>query len=178
MSRVGNKPVTIPAGVTVGVADGTVSVKGPAGELKWKLASGVRASVKDATVVVARDGDDQHTRAVHGTTRNLIANMIAGVQKGFSKDLEIQGVGFRAQVQGQKLVMSLGFSHPIEFVAPQGIKLQLGENNILNVSGPDKQMVGQVSAQIRSYFPAEPYKGKGVRYKGEHVRRKAGKTVA
>jgi large subunit ribosomal protein L6 len=117
-------------------------------------------------------------KALHGTMRSLVAGMVKGVHQGFTKDLEIQGVGFRAQAQGQKLIMTLGFSHPIEFTMPQGIKLAVSEGTNISISGADKQLVGQVSAQVKAFFPAEPYKGKGIRFKGEYVRRKAGKTVA
>lgn len=177
MSRIGKKPVAIPAGVTVQVDGRRVLVKGPKGELTMTLPQMVQASVKDGAVVVTADEDTAAGRSRHGLGRSLIANMVDGVAKGYSIDLELQGVGFRAAVQGSKITMTIGYSNPVEFVAPKGINLAVKES-IITISGADKQQVGDVAARMRSFYPPEPYKGKGIRYKGEHVRRKAGKTVA
>lgn len=177
MSRIGRKPVAIPSGVTV-QTDGTrVAAKGPKGELALTLPPTVTAAVKDGVVNVACTDGTALGRSLHGLGRSLVANMVAGVSKGYSIDLELQGVGFRASVQGKKLTMAIGYSSPIEYLAPDGITIAVKETNI-TVSGADKQLVGDVSARIRAFYPPEPYKGKGIRYKGEHVRRKAGKTVA
>ncbi|MDD4872717.1 MAG: 50S ribosomal protein L6 [Kiritimatiellae bacterium] len=176
MSRVGQKPVEIPSGVTVTVNGSDVRVKGAKAELTMAMPSGVSATVEGAKVIVKID--DIEKGNLHGLTRTLIANMIEGVTKGYSKELEIQGVGFKAALQGQKLQMSLGFPKPVEYTVPDGIKIVVTEGTAIVVSGADKQQVGDVSARIRSYFPAEPYKGKGIRFKGEYVRRKVGKTVA
>ncbi|HOW98837.1 MAG TPA: 50S ribosomal protein L6 [Kiritimatiellia bacterium] len=177
MSRIGRQPVVIPQGVTVTVQGRKVLVKGPKGELAWECAPYVSAAVKDGKVEIACERKDQQGSATHGTTRSLIANMVRGVKDGYSKTLEIQGVGFRAALQGKKLVLTLGYSHPIEFPLPDGISAKVEEGNII-VSGADKHLVGDVSARLRSFYPPEPYKGKGVRLKGEYVRRKVGKTVA
>ncbi len=178
MSRVGKNPVEVPSGVTVGIKGSQVTVKGGKGELQLTLAQGIEAKLEGQQVLVSRSGDEKEARALHGTMRSLIANMVEGVDKGFKKELEIQGVGFRGQLQGTTLILALGYSHPIEFPVPEGLNIELPDPTKIIVSGVDKQAVGQASARIRSYFPAEPYKGKGIRYKGEHVRRKAGKTVA
>lgn len=178
MSRVGKQPVTVPSDVTVNI-DGThVTVKGPKGEQNWVFPPVVSIELKDGEVQVTRTSDEKFARAMHGTARNLIANMIEGVKNGFVKELEIQGVGFRASMQGTTLNMALGYSHPINYAVPEGVAVTVADNTKIKVEGASKQLVGQVAAQIRSYYPAEPYKGKGVRYKGEQVRRKAGKTVA
>jgi large subunit ribosomal protein L6 len=172
-------PVAVPAGVTVTVDGATVTVKGPKGELAVELPEGISASVVDGKEIsFTRPRDDRRSKSFHGLARSLVANMVEGVDKGFQKDLEIQGVGFRAAVQGKKLSLSLGFAGPKEFDIPEGVTVTEQGGVNLTVSGPDKQLVGQVAARIRSYFPAEPYKGKGLRYKGERVRRKVGKTVA
>ena len=176
MSRVGQKPVEIPSGVTVTVNGADVKVKGAKAELAMVMPAGVSAAVEGGKVVV-KVADEEYGN-LHGLTRTLIANMIEGVTKGYSKDLEIQGVGFKAALAGSKLQMWLGFPKPVEFVIPEGIKVVVTDSTAMSVSGADKQKVGDVSARIRSYFPAEPYKGKGIRYKGEYVRRKVGKTVA
>lgn len=178
MSRVGQKPVEIPSGVQVKLDKNMVGVKGPLGDLSMDVPHGIELKMTDGKVIVNRSGDSREERSLHGLVRTLVANMIAGVVKGFSKDLEIQGVGFKAALQGQKLVLSLGFSSPIEYVIPAGIKITVSEGVNLVVQGADKQKVGEVAAYIRSLFPAEPYKGKGIRYKNEYVRRKVGKTVA
>jgi len=178
MSRVGKQPVVIPDGVTVTVQDREVRVKGPVGELSMTLAGPVSAVVEEGRVVVSRSEETREGRSFHGLARSLVANMVEGVSRGFSKKLEIQGVGFRAAVQGQNLTMTLGFSKPVDFIAPDGVKLEVEGGTQITVSGPDKQKVGDAAARIRSFFKAEPYKGKGIRYAGEHVRRKVGKTVA
>ena len=178
MSRLGMKPVALPAGVS-GQTDGsTVTVKGPKGELSFTCAAGITATLDGSQIVVKRGDDETRSKALHGTARSLIANMVKGVHEGFAKDLEIQGVGYKAQGQGQKLVLNLGFSHPIDFAVPAGIKCEVADGVRIKVSGADKHLVGEIAAQIRNFHKAEPYKGKGVRYKDEHVRRKAGKTVA
>lgn len=177
MSRIGKKPVTVPAGVTAAVNGARVSAKGPKGELSLELPAGISATVKDGTVLVTCSEGMEAASSLHGLSRSLIANMVEGVAKGYSIDLELQGVGFRAAVQGSKLTLTIGYSSPVEFLAPKGITIAVKES-LITVSGPDKQLVGDTAARIRSFYPPEPYKGKGIRYKGEHVRRKAGKTVA
>lgn len=178
MSRLGKNPVAISKGVTVTVAGGTVSVQGPLGDATLSLPAKTQASVDGAQVLVSRTGDTREARSMHGLARNLIANMIEGVSKGYSKVLQIEGVGFKASVQGKKLSLSLGFASPVLFDIPAGVKI-LDEAGVkLTISGVDKQQIGDTAARIRSYFPAEPYKGKGIRYAGEHVKRKVGKTVA
>lgn len=177
MSRIGKKPVAIPKGVTVQVNAATVSAKGPKGELSMTLPATVKAEVNDGAVIVTCEEDSATGRSRHGLARSLIANMLTGVEKGYVIELELQGVGFRAAVQGSKLTMNLGYSSPVVFETPKGITAAVKDSTI-TVSGSDKQGVGDVAARIRSFYPPEPYKGKGVRYKGEHVRRKAGKTVA
>jgi len=178
MSRIGNKPVALPAGVTAGVQGIKVSIKGPKGETTLDVKPPITVSVDKGQLVVTRVGDEKTVKALHGTVRSLLANMIVGVTQGYLKDLEIQGVGFRSALQGKKLTLSLGYSHPIEFEVPEGIAIKVTDGTQINISGINKQQVGEVAAHLRSFYPAEPYKGKGVRYKGEHVRRKAGKTVA
>jgi len=178
MSRIGKKPVVIPAGVQASLENGKLMLKGAKGELSYVIPPEVKVAIASGEISVDAASTESFARAMHGTVRSLISNMINGVSVGYTRELEIQGVGFKANVQGQKLNLALGYSHPIDFIVPQGITIKVNENTNIVVSGADKQMVGQVSAQIRSYYPAEPYKGKGVRYKGEHVRRKAGKAVA
>lgn len=178
MSRIGNKPVTVPGGVTVTVNGATLAVKGPKGELTLAVPRNIEVKVQGAQVTVSRANEEKQSKSNHGTVRNLIANMIVGVTQGYQKELEIQGVGFRANLQGRKLVMSLGYSHPVEYEVPQGVDVKVTDGTTISVAGADKQLVGQVSARIRAFCPPEPYKGKGVRLKGEYVRRKVGKTVA
>lgn len=178
MSRIGEKPVDIPSGVTVRAEAARVFVKGPKGELSLDVPPALNAKVENGKVSVSRTDESRMTRGCHGLIRTLILNMIEGVTKGFSRELEIQGVGFKGALQGRKLVLSLGFSSPVEYLLPDGIQVAVEAGTKLVVSGPDKQKVGDAAAQIRSFYPAEPYKGKGVRYKGEYVRRKVGKTVA
>lgn len=178
MSRIGKKPIEVPAKVKVNVGgEGAVTVEGPKGKLSWTLPKVVRARLEGTTLTVDRDGESRPVRALHGLSRALLANMIAGVNDGFKKDLEIQGVGFKAAVQGEKLNLSLGKSHPILFNIPKEIKVTVTDNTKISVEGIDKHLVGQVAADIRAYYPPEPYKGKGIRYAGEQVRRKEGKTV-
>ena len=178
MSRIGKQPVVLPAGVSAQVADGVVTLKGPKGELALKVAETVTVAVEGAQLTVARAGDDKQSRADHGTTRALLRNMAGGVKDGYVRELEIQGVGFKASVAGNQLTLNVGYSHPVEYGVPDGIRVEVSDGTNIKVSGIDKQLVGQVSARIRSFRPPEPYKGKGVRYKDERVRRKAGKTVA
>ena len=179
MSRVGLKPIEIPAGVNVKVLDHhTIEVAGSLGTLSREIPDVLDVVVSGSELVVKRLSESKQARALHGTLRSLIAGMMDGVSKGYRKSLEIQGVGFRAQIQGQKLNMLLGYSHPVEWEIPAGVKIKMVDATNLVVEGVDKQLVGEVSARIRSFYPPEPYKGKGVRYKDEHVRRKAGKTVA
>ncbi len=178
MSRIGKKPVAVPSGVTATIQGLKIAVKGPKGELSRELPEFIKARVKDGQIELSCSREGKEAMAIYGTTRSLVANMVVGVHAGYSKDLEIQGVGFKAAQQGQKIVLTLGFSHPIEFVAPAGVTLKVADGTAINISGADKQLVGQVSARIKAFCPPEPYKGKGIRFKGEHVRRKAGKTVA
>ena len=178
MSRIGNKAVEIPDKVKVSIGnDGAVSVEGPKGKLNWKLPRNIKANVKDNRVSLVREAETRSVKALHGLSRSLVHNMVQGVSEGFSKQLEIEGVGFKAAVQGSTLNLSLGFSHPIPFSIPKDIKITVAENTRLTIQGVDKKLVGQVAADIRRFYPPEPYKGKGVRYAGEQVRRKVGKTV-
>ncbi|HLC76226.1 MAG TPA: 50S ribosomal protein L6 [Candidatus Peribacterales bacterium] len=180
MSRIGKKPVPVPAGVTVEVKGALLSVKGPKGELKIPLLPEISVKVDGQFVVVERKNDERSSRARHGLVRQLLANMIEGVSAGYVKKLEIIGVGYKAQAKGKSVSLSLGFSHPVEFKAPEGIDIQNDAENkqILTITGIDKAKVGQVAADIRSYRPPEPYKGKGIRYVGEFVPRKVGKAAA
>jgi large subunit ribosomal protein L6 len=177
MSRIGKLPVAVPSGVNVTLSDGEVVVKGPKGELRQAfLTQIVDVKVVDGKVVVERKGDAKPHRSAHGLTRTLISNMVEGVSKGFRKSLEIQGVGYRAAKAGEKLNLSLGYSHPVVFEAPKGITLSVEGQNKIHVDGIDKQQVGQVAAEIRSLRAPEPYKGKGIRYEGEFIRKKLGKA--
>lgn len=177
MSRIGKLPVAVPNGVDVKIGDGQVSVKGPKGELHQHILSQVvDVKVEDSKVVVERKNDAKPARSAHGLTRTLIANMVEGVSKGFRKSLEIQGVGYRAAKAGEKLNLTLGYSHPVVFEPPQGITLSVEGTNKIHVDGIDKQQVGQVAAKIRSLRAPEPYKGKGVRYEGEVIKKKLGKA--
>jgi large subunit ribosomal protein L6 len=175
MSRIGKKPVSIPKGVTAGVQDGTVTIKGPKGELKLKLVPEVQAEVKDGTIVITPSEDSDRARAMWGMQRTLINNLVAGVTQGFSERLEISGVGYRAAVQGKTLQLQVGLSHDVNYPIPAGIQIVCEKPTSIAISGSDKQLVGQVAAEIRSYRPPEPYKGKGVRYASERIRRKEGK---
>jgi large subunit ribosomal protein L6 len=177
MSRIGRKPIEIPQGVTVDVKPGAVMVKGPKGELSQSVSSQMTVAEENGTVTVTRPTDRGEDRALHGLTRSLIANMVVGVTDGFSKQLEIQGVGYRARLQGNSLELSVGYSHPVSITAPEGIEFEVPQPTQVIVRGIDKQLVGEVAARIRRVRPPEPYKGKGIRYVGEHVRRKAGKRA-
>ena len=178
MSRIGKKPIELPEKVKVNFgAEGAVTVEGPKGKLSWTLPKAVKASVEGTTLTVDRSGENRQARALHGLSRSLLANMVTGVNEGFKKNLEIQGVGFKAAVQGEKLNLSLGKSHPILFSIPKELKITVTDNTKIAIEGIDKHLVGQAAADIRAYYPPEPYKGKGVRYAGEKVRRKEGKTV-
>lgn len=177
MSRIGKLPVAVPSGVNVTLGDGEVVVKGPKGELRQAiLAQQVEVKLEDGNVLVERKGDAKPQRSAHGLTRTLISNMVEGVSKGFRKSLEIQGVGYRAAKAGEKLNLSLGYSHPVVFEAPRGITLSVEGTNKIHVDGIDKQQVGQVAAKIRALRAPEPYKGKGIRYEGEVIRKKLGKA--
>ncbi len=178
MSRIGNKAVEIPDKVKVNIDnEGAVSVEGPKGKLSWRLPRNIKGSVKDNRVSLMREAETRSVKALHGLSRSLVHNMVQGVSEGFSKELEIEGVGFKAAVQGSTLNLSLGFSHPILFPIPKEIKITVAEGTRLTIQGIDKKLVGQVAADIRRFYPPEPYKGKGVRYAGEQIRRKEGKTV-
>ena len=178
MSRIGNKAIEIPEKVKVTIGgDGAVSVEGPKGKLHWKLPRDIRASVEENRVSVVREAETRGVKALHGLSRSLVHNMVQGVSEGFTKQLEIEGVGFRAAVQGLTLNLSLGFSHPVQFSIPKDIKITVTDNTKIRIEGVDKKLVGQVAADIRRFYPPEPYKGKGVRYAGEQIRRKVGKTV-
>jgi len=176
MSRIGKLAVNVPSGITVTADDGEVHVKGPKGELRQRTLSHVSVRLQDGKVVVERNGDQKQHRAAHGLTRTLVNNMIEGVSKGFRKSLEIQGVGYRAAKAGERLNLTLGFSHPVSYEAPKGITLSVEGTNKIHVDGIDKQQVGQVAAEIRNLRAPEPYKGKGIRYEGEIVRKKLGKA--
>ncbi len=177
MSRIGKKPIEIPSGVNVGLKGSMISVKGPKGELSWSIPEGTKASVADGRIVVERADDSKKVKALHGMTRNLIANMVAGVTAGYQRVLEIVGVGYRAQVQGNKLTISLGYSHPVEFNLPDGITAAVDQKQtVITLSGIDKQKIGQVAADIRALRSPDAYKGKGIRYSGERMKLKVGKT--
>lgn len=177
MSRIGKNPVAIPAKVHVTITGGRVAVEGPKGKLQFTLPRHTAAVVEGTQVKVSRAGDNAEARAMHGLARALVNNMVKGVSDGFQKKLEIQGVGFKAAVQGAIINLSLGYSHPVHYPIPAGIKVTVEENTKLTIDGVDKELVGRVASEIRAYYPPEPYKGKGVRYVGEHVVRKEGKTV-
>ena len=176
-SRIGKKPIVIPAGVQISRDGAAIKVKGPKGELSFAPAYGVEVEVGPQEVVVTQAGGGKQALALHGTTRAVIANMVLGVTAGFSKALEIVGTGYRAQLAGKKLTLQLGYSHPIEFDPPAGISIVVESPTRLTVNGFDKQLVGQVAADIRDFRPPEPYKGKGIKYAGEYIRRKAGKAA-
>lgn len=176
MSRVGKKPVEIPAGVTVTANNGLVTVKGPKGELSRTFNPDITIAIEENVINVSRPSDIKEHRALHGTTRALISNMVEGVSKGFERNLELIGVGYRAQKQGKKLVLNVGYSHPVEIEPEEGIEIEVPANTKISVKGADKERVGALAANIRGVRPPEPYKGKGIRYEGEFVRRKEGKT--
>ncbi len=178
MSRIGNKPVEIPDKVKVNIDnDGAVLVEGPKGKLSWKLPRDISGKIDNNKVTLARSAETRSVKALHGLSRALVHNMVQGVSEGFTKQLEIEGVGFKAAVQGSNLNLSLGFSQPILFPIPKEIKITVTDNTKLTIQGIDKKLVGQVAADIHRFYPPEPYKGKGVRYAGEQIRRKEGKTV-
>ncbi|HSU56500.1 MAG TPA: 50S ribosomal protein L6 [Candidatus Dormibacteraeota bacterium] len=177
MSRIGKQPIDIPPKVKVEVKGQKVFIEGPKGKLNWELPRRTSLKVENNRVVVARQGEDAQVKALHGLSRALVNNMVRGVSEGFVKKLEIQGVGFKAAVQGSNVNLSLGYSHPLVYPIPAQIKVTVEENTKLTIEGPDRQVVGQVAAEIRSFYPPEPYKGKGVRYSDERVVRKEGKTV-
>ena len=177
MSRIGKKPIPVPAGVDVTIDGTNVTVKGPKGELSKSFYEYLTISREGDEIVVTRPDDSRTSRAMHGLTRTLIHNMVVGVSTGFSKRLELQGVGYRVALKGKNLELSLGFSHPVIVDAIDGVTFECPEPTIINISGIDKQLVGQVAADIRAYRKPEPYKGKGIRYQGEHIRRKEGKAA-
>ena len=177
MSRIGKQPIAIPAKVKVEVKGQKVLVEGPKGKLNWELPSRTSVKVEGTTINVSRAGEDAQSRALHGLSRALINNMVKGVSDGFVKKLEINGVGFKAAVAGKMITLSLGYSHPINYDIPEQIKVTVDENTKITIEGPDKQLVGKVASELRSYYPPEPYKGKGVKYADEKIIRKEGKTV-
>jgi large subunit ribosomal protein L6 len=177
MSRIGNRPITVPNGVEIEITDGnSVTVKGPKGTLTQNLSPAMSLTRDNGTVLVARPNNERDNRSLHGLTRTLLANMVIGVTDGYKRDLEIQGVGYRAALDGTTLVLAVGFSHPVRMTPPEGVSYTLDGNTRLSVVGIDKQLVGEEAARIRRVRPPEPYKGKGIRYAGEQVRRKAGKA--
>ena len=177
MSRIGKQPIAIPPKVKVDVKGQKVFVEGPKGKLDFELPARTGIKVEGATMLVTRQGEDAKAKSLHGLSRSIVNNMVLGVSQGFVKKLEIQGVGFKAVVQGKLVNLSLGYSHPLNYPIPEQIKVTVEENTKVTIEGPDKQVVGQVAAEIRAYYPPEPYKGKGVRYSDEKVIRKEGKTV-
>jgi large subunit ribosomal protein L6 len=177
MSRIGGRPIEIPDGVTVEIGAGVVSVKGPKGELSQSVSPSMRIEQSNGTLTVERPSDRGEHRALHGLTRTLVANMVEGVTNGFEKRLEIQGIGYRARLQGKALEMTLGYSHPVSISPPDGIEFEVPQPTEVVVRGIDKQLVGEIAARVRKQRPPEPYKGKGVRYSGEYVRRKVGKRA-
>lgn len=176
MSRVGKKPIEIPAGVTVTLDNNHVTVKGPKGELSRTFHSDIEIKIEENVINISRPTDNKEHRALHGTTRAVLANMVEGVSKGFERGLELVGVGYRAAKQGNKLVLNVGYSHPVEIEAETGLEIEVPSNTKVIVKGTDKERVGALAANIRDVRPPEPYKGKGIRYEGEYVRRKEGKT--
>lgn len=176
MSRIGKLPIAIPAGVDVTIDGSTVTVKGPQGTLTRTVHSNITVAVENNEIVVTRPNDEKLNRSLHGLTRTLIANMVEGVAHGYKKELEINGIGYRAAMQGTQLVMNIGFSHQVFMDQPEGIKIEVPSPNKIVISGPDKQKVGQFAAEVREKRPPEPYKGKGIKYVDEHIRRKEGKA--
>jgi len=176
MSRIGKNPIDIPDGVEVKINGQEISVKGPKGELKWNYPAGIKVSIQDRKIVVERPSDSKPYKSLHGTTRSIIANMVNGTSKGYKRVLQIVGTGYRAQVQGRKIVFTLGYSRPIEFTLPEGITAQVDNRQVeITIEGIDKQLVGQVAANIRALRPPDPYKGKGIRYADEVIKLKEGK---
>lgn len=177
MSRIGNQPVLIPSSVTVSQSAETISVKGPKGQLELKIMPQVSVEVEKQNIIVKRKNEEKNVKALHGLVRNLLANMVLGVTEGWSKDLELVGVGFRAAVNGNKIVLNVGFSHPVEVEAPEGITFEVADNTRIKVKGIDKQLVGQVAANLKKVRIPDVYKGKGIRYMGEYIRKKVGKSA-
>ena len=177
MSRIGKKPITLPEGVTATVEGQTITVKGPKGSLEFTYKSTMTLTLKESEIVIERPSDSKEDKSIHGTTRAIINNMVVGVSTGYTKKLKMIGVGYRAVMQGVQLVISAGYSHPVKFDIPEGLSVELPKNTLINVSGIDKQLVGEFSANIRGVRPPEPYLGKGIRYVDEYVRRKEGKTA-
>lgn len=177
MSRIGKLPIEIPGAVKVKIDGNKVFVEGPKGKLEYKLPEKISAVIEDGKIRVKREDDASQTKALHGLSRAIINNMVKGVNEGFVKKLQIEGVGYKAAVQGNMINLTLGYSHPINYTIPPQIKVTVEENTKITIEGPDKQLVGQVAADIRAFYPPEPYKGKGIRYVGEHIIRKEGKTV-
>ncbi len=178
MSRIGKRPVTVPQGVTVDLQGQVVAVKGPRGELRRTLHPEMQLALADGTFTVSRPSEEKKHKALHGLTRTLVQNMVDGVSKGFSRTLEIQGVGYKAEAKPYGVNLIVGYSHPVKYEAPKGIKISVENNTTVKIEGADKEAVGQVASELRAVRPPEPYKGKGIRYQGEQVRRKAGKTGA
>ena len=177
MSRIGKMPIEVPADVTVTLGENNhVTVKGPKGELTNNLSSEIKIEQEANVITLIRPSESKEHRSIHGTTRSLLANMVTGVSQGFERSLELVGVGYRAQLQGQKLILNVGYSHPVEFVPEEGVQIEVPENTKITIRGIDKERVGALASNIRQTRPPEPYKGKGVRYKGEQVRSKEGKT--
>jgi large subunit ribosomal protein L6 len=177
MSRIGKQPIAIPAKVKVEVKGQKVHVEGPKGKLDWELPKRTSLKVEGSTILVSRQSEDAQSRALHGLSRALVNNMVKGVSDGFTRKLEINGVGFKAAVAGKTISLSLGYSHPINYDIPEQIKITVEENTKITIEGPDKQLVGKVASELRAYYPPEPYKGKGVKYSDEKIVRKEGKTV-
>ena len=177
MSRIGNKPIVIPNGDSVELVENTIVVKGPKGQLSFEVPSCVTVEIKENNVTFTRESDVKEHRSLHGTTRAIINNMVIGVTQGFEKILEIEGTGYRAQLQGKKLVVNAGYSHPVELVIPEGLTVTVPNQTEIHVAGCDKELVGQFAADVRIIRKPEPYKGKGIHYRGEYIRRKEGKTA-
>lgn len=178
MSRIGKKPLAIPSGVKVNVAGSVINVEGTKGKLSYTMDARFKAEIKDNSITFIRPSDSKQDKSTHGLVRSLVNNMIIGVTEGYKKELEITGVGFKAAVQGKVLNLQLSYTHPINFNIPEGITIETPKPNLISIKGTDKAKVGEVAAEIRDYYRPEPYKGKGIKYAGEHVRRKAGKAVA
>ena len=178
MSRIGKKPIAIPSGVKASLAESAMTIEGKLGKLNYTIPPRFKAEVKDGTITISRPSDAKQDKATHGLVRSLLNNMIIGVMEGYKKDLEITGVGFKAQVQGKVLNIQLSYTHPINYNIPEGITIETPKPTLINIKGTDKAKVGEAAAEIRDYYRPEPYKGKGIKYVGEHVRRKAGKAVA
>ncbi len=177
MSRIGKIPVNVPKDVKINITNGNVNLQGPVGKLDLSVPAGIKVEMKENQLIITRGSDEKQDKSNHGTIRARLDNMIIGVTKGHKKELELQGIGFRALLQGKKLVLNLGLSHPVELEVPEGVKLAVGNNNVITIEGPDSCLVGQVAASIKALKPVEPYKGKGFRYVGEYVKKKQGKSV-